>query len=225
MRKSMLVVTLLTLVGSLLVAESRVLVVMTELLEERSAREPFIAKQVMSALEEAGFTPVPASANGHLVLADGGATIPVLPLDEVEIADYVGVIFPGQLNIFSPRPDINLRDPWPAEVALAQAVAATGLPIAAQARRVKILAEAGVLIDRRYSYHVDPINDRFAWNRDARFRGAVYAGNDSVVQDRNVITAPFCHPGGGCQGGAEWSPEDYARLDEFTNTFIAALRG
>ena len=56
----------------------------------------------------------------------------------------------------------------------------SGKPLAAQHRAVVLLAEAGVLKGKKYSYE-----------RDLKLDDAIYGGQD-VVEDGNIITATFC---------------------------------
>jgi putative intracellular protease/amidase len=68
----------------------------------------------------------------------------------------------------------------PEEVAIAKKIVDSGKPIAAQGKGVVILAEAGVLKGKKYSYM-----------RDLQLDDAIYGGQD-VVKDRNIITSTFC---------------------------------
>lgn len=47
-----------------------------------------------------------------------------------------------------------------------------------------ILAEAGVLAGKRYSYQMEP-------SLDPRFKEAIYSGT-GVVQDGKIITSSYC---------------------------------
>jgi hypothetical protein len=78
---------------------------------------------------------------------------------------------------------------------------------------VNILAEAGVLVGKRYGYSVDPLG--IGRRPDDRFTGAIYAGI-GVVQDRNIITCGFC-PG---LSQAQGLPDGTIEL---TQAFITTL--
>jgi putative intracellular protease/amidase len=72
----------------------------------------------------------------------------------------------------------------PEEVAIAKQIVAKGKPVAAQRKGVVILAEAGVLAGKRYSYESNPTPNTL-------FDEAIYSGK-GVVQDGNIITSAYC---------------------------------
>jgi putative intracellular protease/amidase len=128
-----------------------------------------------SRLEEAGFKVVIASASGRTFLHGDIILEPDLRLAEVKIPDYVGFIIPCMA-----------LDQWtvkPEEVAIAKQIVAAGKPVAAQRKGVVILAKAGVLAGKRYSYEFKV--------HDTRFAEAIYSGK-GVVQDGNIITSTYC---------------------------------
>jgi putative intracellular protease/amidase len=128
-----------------------------------------------SMLEEAGFKVVIASASGRTFLRGDIILESDLKLAEVNIPDYVGFIIPCM--------QVNSTTVKPEEVAIAKQVVAEGRPIAAQRKSIYILAQAGVLAGKRYSYEIKV--------PDKRFVDAIYGGK-GVVQDGNIITSAYC---------------------------------
>ena len=97
-------------------------------------------------------------------------------LAQVKIADYAGFLIPCMA--------LGTPTVKPEEVAIAKQIAAEGKPVAAQRKGVRILAEAGALAGKRYSYESDR-------TYDTPFDEAIYDGN-GVVQDGNIITSSYC---------------------------------
>jgi transcriptional regulator GlxA family with amidase domain len=129
-----------------------------------STNEAVMMKQM---LEEAGFTVVIASASGRTFFRGDITFESDVTLANVNIADYVGCIIPCmalQGSIVKPE-----------EVALAKQMVTAGKPVAAQHKGVVILAEAGVLAGKRYSYESEK-------PYDPRFNETIYSGK-GVVQD------------------------------------------
>jgi putative intracellular protease/amidase len=136
------------------------------------------AVAMKSMLEEADFKVVIASASVRtFVFVRGDITLePNLRLAEVNVADYAGfIIHCMALGTSSVKPE---------EVAIAKQIVAKGKPVAAQRKGVVILAEAGVLAGKRYSYESNPTPNTL-------FDEAIYSGK-GVVQDGNIITSAYC---------------------------------
>lgn len=151
--------------------------------------ELMLTKEVgvmVAMLEKAGFEVVVATASGAPIVATNTTLKPDLKLADVKIANYAGLImacmavglFPG-----TPQP--------PETAAIVKQVEAEGKPIAAQLGAVIVLAEAGILIGRRYAFVWDPLGPSAGPYKDPRFAGAIYGGNN-VVQDGNIITSGVC---------------------------------
>jgi hypothetical protein len=85
--------------------------------------------------------------------------------------------------------------------------------VAAQDASVIILAEAGVLVGKRFGYSVDPLG--IGRRPDDRFAGAIYGGT-GVVQEENIITCGICS-----LVSAAWAYPD--GTTELTQTLITAL--
>jgi len=148
-------------------------------------------------LEEAGFMVVIATASGTTYVNGDIKFESDLKLAEVKVTDYVGFIMPclalGTSNV------------KPEEVTIAKKIVAEGKPVAAQRKGVLILAQAGVLAGKRYSYFSEPAS------YDKQFDKAIYSGK-GVVQDGNIITSSYCPYHGSLDQTAE-----------LTQTFIDEL--
>ncbi len=147
-------------------------------------------------LEEAGFKVVIASASGRTFMRGDIILESDLKLAEVKASDYVGFIIPC-MAIFS-------LDVKPEEETIAKQIVAAGKPVAAQRRSVNMLAQAGVLAGKRYSYK--------SKGHDLRFNEAIYSGK-GVVQDGNIITSTYC---------PKFGPQD--QTVELTKALIAELQ-
>jgi hypothetical protein len=72
-------------------------------------------------------------------------------------------------------------------------------------------AQAGVLIDKKYAFTIDPDPDTYPY-----FRGGIYSG-EGVVRDGNIITSGTC----------PWKTREYGKPDgtpELTRMFIEAIK-
>jgi putative intracellular protease/amidase len=86
-------------------------------------------------------------------------------------------------------------------------------PVAAQCGSINVLAEAGVLIGKRYTYITDP----YKFFGEARFKGAIRS-KGLIVKDGNIFTSRICPRERGYFGETE---DGTAKL---TQTFIAELK-
>ena len=134
-----------------------------------------------SMLEEAGFEVIVATASGEPIKAQTTKLMPDLKLADVKVNDYVGIIMPcmakGSVGTY-----------WhasPEEISLVKEAVAQGKPIAAQQGAIIILAEARVLVGKKYTYYFDPEGGNNS------FVGAIYSGV-GVIQDGNIITSSNC---------------------------------
>jgi putative intracellular protease/amidase len=138
-----------------------------------------------TTLEKAGFKVAVATTIGLPIKSTTTTLKPDLMLSAVKADDYVGFILScmavGQL----PAPPVS-----PLVVSIVKQALNQGKPVAAQSGSVLILAEAGVLVGKRYAFMVDPLNPppQFSLPKDDRFTGAIYSGFN-VVQDGNIITS------------------------------------
>jgi putative intracellular protease/amidase len=159
--------------------------------------------QVMiKMLEEAGFRVVVATGSGAPIEGLWGQSLkPDLKLSDVRVEDYAGLIMPCMANgtmTWHADPD---------EISLAQKAVAEGSPVAAQFGAIIILAEAGVLKNRRYSYLSD---------LSYRSADGIYAGT-GVVRDGNLITSSYSPFWARLNGVDDGTPE-------LTRLFIEAVK-
>jgi len=134
-------------------------------------------------------------------------------LRTINISDYAGVIIPcmavgggGQ-----PPPGVS-RD----VIAIVKKALSDGKPVAANGNAPSVLAEAGVLQGKKYSYMRDPLKPTatIAFTIPA-FEGGIYSGSE-LVQDGLIITSGICaniEKGSGRENGTV----------KLTNAFIAAV--
>jgi len=137
-------------------------------------------------LMRAGFRVDVATASGVHIISPGQDLIPDLKLVDVKVDDYAGFIMPCMAVGGIPGPPVA-----PEAVAIVKAAVAQDKPVAAQFGSIVIMAEAGVLKGKKYSFSMDPLKPNPFWKKDIRFVGAIYSGRD-VVQDGNIITSGIC---------------------------------
>lgn len=131
-------------------------------------------------LESANFKVMVASPDGLPIIGSSITFAPNLKLSDVKVDDYVGIIFAcfGGGGAFpSSVPSIS--------VSIAKQALTQGKPVAASHSSIIILAEAEVLLSKRYAFPID------AQLRDSRFKGAIYSGT-GMVQDGNIISCGVC---------------------------------
>lgn len=137
-----------------------------------------------SMLERSGFRVVAATTAGLPTKGSSASFTPNLKLSEVRIDDYEGVIIACMGGGALPYTAVS-----PKAVSIVKTAVAKGQPVAASHGSVIIIAEAGVLVGKRYGYWVDPLGLGRA--PDDRFTGAIYGGT-GLVQDSNIITCGVC---------------------------------
>ena len=163
-----------------------------------------------SLLEKAGFKVVVATVKGEPIKGPTITLTPNLKLADVKVADYAGFILPCMAVGAFPGPPVA-----PEAVAIVKQVVNDGKPLAAAFGSVYVLAQAGVLVGKRYAFPADALNPPPPSAPDSRFSGAIYAG-DAVAQDGNIITSGYCPMLAKMYGGED-------RTTELTQTFIATL--
>jgi protease I len=161
-------------------------------------------------LQKAGFKVVVATTPGQPIEGFVKKLKPDLKLSEVRVGDYTGIILACMACGFFPGPPVS-----PAAVSVVRQAVEKGKPVAANAGAVYILAEAGVLKGKRYSFMQDASNPCPPYKKDLRFEGAIYSGL-GVVQDGIIITSAIC-PRQEDQTGLR------DRTPELTRAFIAKL--
>ncbi len=144
-----------------------------------------------------------ATASGEPIKAQTRELIPDLKLADVKVNDYVGIIMPCMAKGYV----------WshasPEEILLVKEAVAQGKPIAAQRGAIIILAEARVLVGKKYT------SDRDLQFLDS-FAGAIYSGK-GVIRDGNIITSANC----------PYAARYYGRDDgtsELTKIFIETIK-
>ena len=166
----------------------KVLLIIKELhgsadLQFMEAKEAVLMKQIFEA---EGFQVVIASATKRTFLWEKTALESEIQLADANITDYAGFMITCSGLGSNTPPGSKLPLAFgetylkPEEVKIAKRIAAEGKPVAAQHRGVIILAQAGVLEGKKYSY-----------DRDLLISGATYGGK-GVIQDGNVITSTYC---------------------------------
>jgi len=161
-------------------------------------------------LQKAGFKVVVATTPGQPIEGFVKKLKPDLKLSEVKIEDYAGVILACMACGFFPGPPVS-----PAAVSVVRQAVEKGKPVAANAGAVYILAEAGVLRGKHYSFPQDAFNPYPPYKKDLRFEGAIYSGH-GVVRDGNIITSGTCARQEDLTGLRDGTPE-------LTRAFIAKL--
>ncbi len=134
-------------------------------------------------LEKAGFEVEVATASGQPMVAGSAKVTPDLKLDDVNVADYSGVIIPCMavgFDVDTPAPEV------PKAAAIVKEAVAEGKPVAAQVASVLILAEAGALSGRKYAF---PSAEGAA--NHSKLKDAIYSGN-GIIQDGLTITSGIC---------------------------------
>ena len=139
---------------------------------------------IKNMLERAGFKVEAATTDGLPIKGSTVTFTPDLKLSDVKVDDYVGVIIACTAGGSIPSTSVS-----PIAVSIAKQAVTQGKPVAASHGSVIILAEAGVLVGKRYGYWVDPFG--IGRRPDDRFKGAIYGGT-GVVQDGNIITCGAC---------------------------------
>jgi len=135
-------------------------------------------------LEKAGFKVAAATTDGLPIKGSTVTFTPDLKLSDVKVDDYIGVINACMGAGALPHTSVS-----PIAVSIAKQAVSQEKPVAASHGSVIILAEAGVLVGKRYGYWVDPLG--IGRRPDDKFTGAIYGGT-GVVQDGNIITCGAC---------------------------------
>lgn len=156
-----------------------------------------------------------ATTNGMPIVGTTERIADVKQLRDVKIDDYAGVIIACMAMGGGGQPYATVP---PEVIALVRKAVAEGKPVAANGNSSAVLAEAGVLKGRKYSYLRDPLKatEKVSFTFPA-FEGGIYSGT-GVVQDGTIITSGIC-PMIEKTTGMENAT---ARL---TKTFIAAVKG
>ena len=145
-----------------------------------------------SMLKEAGFEVVIATRSGSPIIGSSSTLKPDKRLDQVNLSDYAGVALACMAVGGIPGPPIA-----PETITIVQQAVAVGKPVTAQMGSVVILAHAGVLKGKKYTYPSDPTKFDPAKPSgavaalDPKFNDAIYSGK-GVIQDGVIITSGVC---------------------------------
>ncbi len=173
-------------------------------LELMLTKEVVIMKEI---LEQSGFEVVIATLSAEPVSVDSLVIEPDLKLCDVNHDDYSGYIFPCMAP-----PWEKIYDPNQEVVNFIKIISVEGKPMAAQTLSVADFAKAGILVDRKYAFTIDPDPEKYP-----EFKGAIYKG-EGVIQDGNIITSGTC----------PWKTREYGKPDgtvELTQLLIKAIKG
>jgi putative intracellular protease/amidase len=142
---------------------------------------------ITKVLTSAGFTVDIATASGAPLIGRTHRIDNVKRLTEVNVGEYAGVILPCMAVGHFPGPPVA-----PELVAVVKKALAENKPVAANLGSVNVLAEAGVLKGKKYSYLRDPLKpDAESGDTDARFADAAYV-SPGLTQDGLIITCGVC---------------------------------
>ena len=172
-------------------------------LELMLTKEVVVMKEL---LEQSNFEVVITTLSGKTISVDSIVIEPELILGDVSIADYSGFIFPCMAP---PWEKINNLDPE--VVAFIKKISTEGKPLAAQTLSVADFAKAGVLVDKKYAFTIEPDVNEYP-----DFKGGIYSG-EGVVQDGNIITSGTC----------PWKTREYEKPDgtrELTQLLVKAIK-
>ena len=171
-------------------------------LELMLTKEVIVMKE---KLEQSGFKVAIASLSGEPFSVDSIVVKPHLKLRDVIISDYYGYIFPCMAPPWEKIYDSNSE-----VVAFIKKASMEGKPMASQTLSVADFAKAGVLVDRKYAFTLEPDVKEYP-----EFQGSIYSG-EGVIKDGNIITSGTC----------PWKSREYGLEDgtrELTQLFIDAL--
>ena len=147
-------------------------------LELMLTEEVAVMKEI---LEQSKFKIVITTLSGETISADSGIIEPDLKLSDVNIADYSGFIFPCMAP---PWEKINNLDPE--VVTIVKKISKENKPLEAQTLSVANFAKAGILVDKKYAFTINPDVNEYP-----DFKGGVYSG-EGVIQDGDIITSGTC---------------------------------
>ncbi len=173
-------------------------------LELMLTKEVVVMKEI---LEQSGFEVVIATLSAKPVSVDSLVIEPDLKLSDVNPDDYSGYIFPCMAP-----PWEKIYDPNKEVVNFIKIISIQGKPMAAQTLSVADFAKAGILVDKKYAFTIDPDLEKYP-----EFKEGIYSG-EGVVQDGNIITSGTC----------PWKTREYGKPDgtvELTQLLIKTIKG
>ena len=140
-------------------------------------------------LKNAGLDVDIATSSGLPILGPTEKVTDIKWLRNININDYAGVIIPCMAvgGARQPYPAVS-----PEVIAIVKKALSDGKPVAANGNAPAILAEAGVLKGKKYSFVRDPLKptEKLPFTFPA-FKDAIYSGS-GLVQDGLIITSGIC---------------------------------
>lgn len=150
-------------------------------LEFMLAEEAGVMKDI---LEQSGFEVIIATGSGTPIEVGSTTLNPDVKLEDVQVDDYAGFILPCMATSDTIEPsDMDI-------IQMVKKATKEGKPVAAQLGSVLLLAEAGVLKDKKYAFaESEEFN---AGNIPLLVNcGGTYSGT-GVIRDGNIITSGIC---------------------------------
>jgi len=146
-----------------------------------------------------------ATLTGERIAVDTVVVIPDLKLVNVNVSEYEGYMFPCMAppwdKIYEPNNEV---------ISFIKEAYQEGKPMASQTLSVADFAKAGILVNRKYAFTIDPDLDEYP-----EFQGGIYSG-EGVIQDGLIITSGTC----------PWKAREYGKPDgtpKLTKLFIQAV--
>jgi putative intracellular protease/amidase len=205
MRKVLIVLLSLSLFVSCEKEHSKVLLFVTDGsrdLELMLTREVLAMKDL---LEKSNLEVDIATLTGERISVDTVVVIPDFKLVNVNVSEYEGYMFPCMAppwdKIYEPNNEV---------VSFIKEAYQEGKPMASQTLSVADFAKAGILVNRKYAFTIDPDLDEYP-----EFQGGIYSG-EGVIQDGLIITSGTC----------PWKTREYGKPDgtpKLTELFIQAV--
>ena len=164
-------------------------------------------------LKNAGLDVDIATSSGLPIVGPTEKVTDIKWLRNINVNDYAGVIIPCMAvgGAGQPYPAVS-----PEAMAIVKKALSDGKPVATNGNAAVVLAEAGVLKGKKYSFIRDPLQSTatvpFPF---PAFEGAIYSGS-GLVQDGLIITSGICptlEKTTGMENGTV----------KLTNAFIAAV--
>ena len=163
-------------------------------------------------LKKAGLEVDTATTSGMTITGPTEKITDIKQLRNVNINDYAGVIIPCMSvgGGAQPYPAVS-----PEVITIVKKALSDGKPVAANGNAPVVLAEAGVLKGKKYSFVRDPLKPTQTTPAFPAFQDAMYSGS-GLVQDGLIITSGVCatiEKTMGMENGTV----------KLTNAFIAAI--
>ena len=154
-------------------------------------------------LEESGLEVMIATVSGQPLETDSVKVIPDVKMADVELSRYSGLIIPCM--------HAGATEPDPDAIRLVREAVEDEKPVAVQHAAILILAKAGLIQGRKYTFHEELDKKQFP-----EFEASAYSGT-GVVKDGDIITSGVCP-----YVGMLYDMEDGTEL--LSQIFIAAVK-